>query len=144
MARFTILLWLAIGLLLACGMAFSDTSTGSVQGFVVDERQDSIIGASVYANTQANAMNSQIGDATDIHGYYLIHGLHPGTWFFRFRSIGYYDTVLTVQIIDDSTVNLNARLNELPHNPAIDGPGWLRPSRKPDSSALIPALRDSQ
>src|SRR5690242_12529411 len=91
---------LLLGLILAAGAApaaFSQTSTGSIRGYVTDSSGAPVAGARVVAvNSQTSAQREV---ATQSNGFYAILGLVPAEYEVTARQIGMAPQKLRVRVL---------------------------------------------
>jgi outer membrane receptor protein involved in Fe transport len=99
---FTILLFV---LLIATKTLFA-VGSGKISGIVKDAKtNEPLFGANIVL------MNTNLGAATDINGFYSIIGIPPGNYDVKISSIGYQSKIVTdVKIVGDLTTDLSLSL----------------------------------
>jgi hypothetical protein len=79
--------------------------SGTIKGQVVDQvTNEPLPGATVVV------LNSSIGSATDLDGYYILRLVPAGTWKLKISYVGYRQTTLDVTITDNGILQQNVHL----------------------------------
>lgn len=90
----------------------AQTTTGSVRGYVTDSNGAAIEGAQVLARNLATAEVRQT--TSDVHGFYALLGLTPGTYEVTVRRIGYGPHTGTVRVSVGQMLSANYALGQAP------------------------------
>jgi len=95
-----------LGLLVLVGVALA-ANTGSIAGRVTDKQTgEPLVGANVVVG------GTELGNATDLNGQYLIINVPPGIYTVTASYTGYNDQKVTnVQVIQDNTVTVDFKLS---------------------------------
>ncbi|MEO6304057.1 MAG: TonB-dependent receptor [Bacteroidia bacterium] len=102
---------LIIVLALFCSILRSQTSTGTVKGFVTDLKSgDTLVGAVISANSKSAV-------TSNIHGFYELQ-LEPGTYTLLCNMIGYKSFTSKREILENSETSFNISLEDA--NTALD------------------------
>jgi len=78
--------------------AWAFAQTGSISGKVLDEKRQSLPGASVTID------GTTLGSTTDLNGNYKINGLKPGTYTLTAQFIGYNALKKTLTVTDNANM----------------------------------------
>ena len=103
---------LAFTMMFAGSVAYSQVTTSSLAGHVVDQNGESVVGATVIVLHEPSG--TVYGGVTNVDGRYSLQGLRPGgPYTVTFTLIGYRDaqyTDVTLQLAE--TYNLQAKMEE--------------------------------
>ena len=102
--------WLSILLLVFSGLAFSQTSSTSLQGTVTDSGGAAIAGASVVLSNEAKLQRTTV---TDTQGGYRLLALPPGTYALTITAKGfarYQQTGLELLVNTPATANIQMKI----------------------------------
>lgn len=92
-----------------CPPIFGDT-TGKICGSVIDSSDESLM-----ASANIVVVNTSMGAASDIEGYYVVLNVPPGTYSLRASFIGYKPMVVEdIQVSGGLTTQVDFRLDESP------------------------------
>src|SRR5437868_10731938 len=103
--------WLLLGLVLlvvAAPAATSQTSTGSIRGYVTDSSGNAVAGARVVAVNPATTAQREV--ATQSNGFYAILGLVPTEYDVTARQIGMAPKKLRVRVLIGEVFPLDFKL----------------------------------
>src|SRR2546429_8569425 len=103
--------WLLLGLVLlvvAAPAATSETSTGSIRGYVTDSSGNAVAGARVVAVNPATTAQREV--ATQSNGFYAILGLVPAEYDVTARHIGMAPQKVHVRVLIGEVFPLDFRL----------------------------------
>ncbi len=97
----------ALSLLLLTSSAFAQSGVGKMSGKIVDaDTGEPLIGANVIL------LNTNLGAATDIDGYYFVLNITPGNYDVKVSYVGYAPkTIQGVRIVANLTYELNIELS---------------------------------
>ena len=119
-------------------LVFTQT-TGKISGLVFDKDNNPVIGASVAI------IESNIGTATDVEGYYYIINVSPGSYMLKINMIGY--KAVTVENVTVS-VNKTTRIDIMLEESFVQGEEVVvtasKISTKKDQSGTIKNISEDQ
>ncbi|MBO6118268.1 MAG: TonB-dependent receptor [Bacteroidales bacterium] len=84
---------------------FASAQNGGVKGFVYNSSNGDPI---MFANIIVE--NSTLGTSTDINGFFIINKIPKGAHNLHIQSIGFADTVISIDITAGKTINIKAEL----------------------------------
>lgn len=89
------------------------SQTGTIKGFVYNSTNGDPL---MFANILVD--NTKLGTSTDINGFFIINKVPKGTQKIKIQTIGFADTVITVEIVAEKSMNLKIELT--PQNQTLE------------------------
>lgn len=107
----------------------------SLQGQVVDDQEQPLIGATVYLSPTAQ------GTSTDVHGHYVVQDILSGTYTITISFVGYQSVVDTVVIDKNRVYNTRLRTSVLSLQEVIVTDNYAE-TRKREESLNMEVVKD--